>query len=263
MLKPRYIGVTGFMTPQEVRAGLQVLERAVPASPRKLMVGVLVSSKTLAGNTNKYPNRYPKVERIGEIFQAHPLALNLVHYNTDDPETLAEQLVAITKLSGEHLHGFQLNVVWPTMRELERFQEATEWKQRLVLQVGGRAMAKCNNSPKEIADTIGRYAGSVRMVDDILIDPSGGKGEPFDPEKALNILREVRSRGYVVNFGIAGGLGPGPGLKILEKLLDEFPDLNIDAEGRIRTVPGDDLHVETMGYYIEQAAQWLGSYVSS
>ncbi len=242
------------MTPQEVRASLRSLEAANPASPRKLMVGVLASSKTLVGMTNSRPNRYPKVERISEIFQAHPLALNLVHYNTDDPETLSKQLIALTKLSGDNLHGFQLNMAWPTMRELERFQEATEWRHRLVLQVGNRAMEECDYSPTRIADIIGWYVGHVRVVDDILIDSSGGCGVPFDPRNALSLIREIRSRGYQVNFGIAGGLGPDRWLKILKPLLHDFPDLDIDAEGRLRTEKDDDLDIEITNTYIKQAS---------
>src|SRR3989344_2763546 len=86
MKRAPYIGVTGFMTPQEVRAGLRGFGAS---SGRKLMVGVLASSETLAGRTGKWRRRYPKIERIHEIFQAHPSALNLIHYSTDKPNTLS------------------------------------------------------------------------------------------------------------------------------------------------------------------------------
>ncbi|MDP3947688.1 MAG: hypothetical protein Q8Q41_03295, partial [bacterium] len=158
------------MTPQEVRAGLRCF--AASAS-RKLMVGVLASSKTLAGRTNKWPGRYPKMERISEIFQVHPAALNLIHYNTDEPETLSDQLLRLVEISGENLHGFQLNVAWPLVEELEKFHEATSWKQRLVLQVGGGAMARVEHSPQKFADMVALYGGFVGVVDDVLIDPSG------------------------------------------------------------------------------------------
>lgn len=55
MNKP-YIGITGFMSRDEVEEVLTVFPEN---STRKLMVGVLASEKTLHGPTNKWPNRYP------------------------------------------------------------------------------------------------------------------------------------------------------------------------------------------------------------
>jgi phosphoribosylanthranilate isomerase len=222
---------------------------------RKLMVGVLVSSKTLAGQTNKYPNRYPKVERIAEIFQDHPAALNLIHYNTDEPETLSKQLRYIVEYSGLNLHGFQLNVVWPSVAEIEHFHAKTDRKYRLVLQVGAKAMMKCDSVNRTITSSIARYKD---LVDDILIDPSGGKGQSFNPEAALYLLREIKERDFDINLGIAGGLGPDR-MMLIEPLLDEFPDLNIDAEGRLRTEQDDDLDVEIMCAYLTQAQQWFAT----
>jgi phosphoribosylanthranilate isomerase len=253
MKQPLYIGVTGFMTPQEVRAGLDCLTLL---QSRKLMVGVLASSKTILGEKNKYPNRYPEVQRINQIFQPHPSALNLIHYATDQPESLSKQLLCLVEFTEPTMHGFQLNVAWPHIGELEKFHEATKWKYRLVLQVGGRAMERVENNPVKLADMIGKYAGSVRMVDDILIDSSGGKGQPFDIEKALSYLREIKSRNFEVNLGLAGGLGPNS-MKRIEPILDEFPGLNLDAEGRLRDEQSDDLDIGRMTAYLLETQVWL------
>ena len=267
MRAPLYIGVTGFMTPQEVRAGLRCFEAS---SDRKLMVGVLVSSKTLVGNTNKWPARYPKVDsRITElfekqkldaykVFQRHECAVNLIHYNTDDPKTLSDQLIKLAHMYGPYLDGFQLNIAWPHMGEIEKLHAATHWEQRLVLQVGGHALDKVDHDPKKLADMIGHYGGSVRVINDVLIDPSGGKGQPFDAEKALSYLKEIASRGFDINLGIAGGLGP-ESMALLNLLLDDFPDLNIDAEGQLRDKETDDLDIIKMSSYLTQAQQWFAT----
>lgn len=252
MKQPLYIGVTGFMTPQEVRAGLRAFDGM---RGRKLMVGVLVSSKTLNGEMNKWPGRYPKMDRIGEIFQSHPSALNLIHFHTHEPETLCKQLLHVVEYSGLHLHGFQLNVAWPDAGELEKFHLATAGKYRLVLQVGGGAMEKVGNDPSKLADMIGGYA-NLRLVDDVLIDPSGGKGQLFDLTKARSFLLEIKRRNYEVNLGIAGGLGPDS-MKHIQPLLDEFPDLNIDAEGRLRDAVNDDLDIINMAMYLTEAQMCL------
>ncbi len=246
MRQPLYIGVTGFMTPQEVRAGLKLF----PANGnRKLMVGVLVSSKTLQGGTNKWPGRYPKFDRIVEIFQDDPRAVNLIHYNTDDKETLSHQLLHLVEISGPNLHGFQLNVAWPNVAELEKFHEATGWTYRIVLQVGGGAMKKIDDNPVKLADAISEYIWPDRLIDDVLIDPSGGKGQPFDPGKTTDFLREIVGRNLPVNLGVAGGLGSQT-IWLFDSLLREFPDLNSDAEGQLRDKATDDLHVEEMTDYL-------------
>ncbi|MBI2450547.1 MAG: hypothetical protein HYV47_03355 [Candidatus Nealsonbacteria bacterium] len=114
MIKKPYVGITGFMRRQEVSAVLEQANLRV----RMLMVGVLVSSKTLSGRQNKWPNRYPKIKEMADIFPEDPNALNLIHYNTDEPETLANQLLELTDRGGHNLRGFQLNIAWPFPIEL-------------------------------------------------------------------------------------------------------------------------------------------------
>jgi len=83
-----YVGVTGFMNRQQVTQALS----CVPAnSNRKLMVGVLISYKTLRGEKNILnEGRYPQRELINAIFIEHPLAFNVIHYTTPDRATLPE-----------------------------------------------------------------------------------------------------------------------------------------------------------------------------
>jgi len=62
------------------------------------MIGVLVSDKTLRGEPNMWPNRFPPVEVIKEIFTTasevgDALTLRVVHYNTHEPSALGDQLI--------------------------------------------------------------------------------------------------------------------------------------------------------------------------
>jgi phosphoribosylanthranilate isomerase len=251
-----YIGITGFMGWHEVTGMPRVLQalasrRNLP-HVRDLMVGVLVSSKTLAGGTNKWPGRYPKIENIRSIFVAHPNMMNLIHYNTDDQTTLAMQLLTLVEIAGDQLHGFQLNIAWPHVGEIEKFHEATSWKQKLVLQVGRRAIEMAERAPQKLAEMVARYADSVRYVDYVLIDPSGGKGEPFSTESARALLGAIAERCPKVGLGVAGGLS-ADSLDLVEPLLEEFPNLSIDAEGRLRTKPADDLDLAVAERYFVDA----------
>lgn len=179
MRKPSYVGITGFMSQKEVESVLNVLPLS---SDRLLMVGVLGSHKTLfQGLQNKWPNRYPKADDVAGAFQKHPLALNLLHYNTKEPETLFVQMDCATKIAGSNFQGFQLNVAWPSPRSLGLYREQHP-KMQIVLQVGHGAFEQIGNSPENLARKVAsEYIG---LVDYLLLDPSGGYGKPFDTERA-------------------------------------------------------------------------------
>ena len=79
-----YIGVTGFMTPEEIEA-LQALFG--PDDSHQLMVGILVSHKTWNGIPSKYPNLFPPRARLEELVAAvdDTRAFTLFHYNAAGP----------------------------------------------------------------------------------------------------------------------------------------------------------------------------------
>jgi len=118
-VRKSYIGITGFMSRQEVQEAQDAIP---PGSDRLLMVGVLVSSKTMRGEGNKHPGRYPAIEKVRGIFTGHPQVLNLVHFNTKEPDFLEEHLRKVAMSSGPFFHGFQLNIAWPAPRMLEGYR---------------------------------------------------------------------------------------------------------------------------------------------
>lgn len=254
-----YIGVTGFMSRTEVSEALAMVPQG---STRRLMVGVLMSSKTFAGLPNKWPGRYPKKEVAADIFIDDPRALNLIHYNTDAHNTLQDQLIDITRFIGsDRFDGFQLNVRWPGATDIRNYQRMFPDK-LIVMQIGGGALSD--------VEQIGRLGDILYLVydhraccgwiiDSILIDPSGGKGLPLDTTKGAEHLREAHHRFPEMGIGIAGGLGPET-LHLIEPLMREFPNLSIDTEGRLRTPkPEDALCLDAMRTYLDGAFRVLGA----
>src|SRR5687768_6098378 len=130
MTRP-YLGITGFTTAAQVREALALVP---PTSRRLVMVGVLASRRTCAGLPERSPRRLPAVEAIPEIFPDHPLALNLVHYYTDEPATLGRQLVDMAARSGPNLHGIQINGMWPSREDLAEVRSERPGL-RIVLQI--------------------------------------------------------------------------------------------------------------------------------
>lgn len=240
-----YIGITGFMKIEETREILGVVPKD---SNRDIMIGILVSQRTLKGEQNKWPNRYPKLERLDEIFINHSLAMNLVHYNTKEPKSLYDQLIHITELQILNLDGFQLNICWPIWGQLAAYKK--HYDKEIVLQVGHRAFEEVDNSPEKLAARLLLYED---IIDRVLLDPSGGLGKSFDIESAKQYLRIIRDRGFKKGIGVAGGLSPTT-LCLIEPLVKEFPDLSIDAESRLRD-KDDNLDLDVAKQYLLNALQ--------
>jgi hypothetical protein len=243
--KTPYIGVTGFTTKSQVEQILKNQNINPSIVGRKLMVGVLVSSKTLKGEQDKWPMRYPKIEDIGSIFLDDPSCLNLVHFSSDNPENLFEDLKKITKLAGPHLHGFQLNMPWPEKEQVERYKELYP-QMEFVLQVGDAAFGCMNNDLAQVHKAVVRYEN---LVDHILLDMSGGEGLPLDSEYIELLVSEFSQ---ITNLGIgaAGGLYAG---NVQEKLMDivnQYSNISFDAEGKLQSETGG-LNLNEVRKYLE------------
>lgn len=249
MTKPTsYIGVTGFMRKEEV----QTILSALPNTRREIMIGVLASSKTLRGVPNKWINRFPPVETIKDIFCEDARALNLIHFNTDDRDTIDHQLIEMIRLGGERLDGFQLNMVWPDPNLL-RAALFMHRRLRTVLQIGTSAYRAVDANPQKLASRLDDYKDHIT---DILFDPSGGLGHELNADAGLPVLRAVRERHPELGIGIAGGLSAET-MHLIDAVAQEFPDVNIDAEGKIREHANALLDLTKTAAYITAAVQRL------
>jgi hypothetical protein len=243
MTRP-YLGITGFTSAAQVREALAVVP---PTSRRLAMVGVLASRRTCAGLPERSPRRLPAVEEIPVIFPDHPLALNLVHYYTDEPATLGRQLAGLAARSGPNLHGFQINGVWPSRQDLEEIRSERPGL-RIVIQMDAGMLA----GPPE--DAVRRAREIAGLAGDLLLDASAGQGLPLDPAALLPFLRALADTG--LGLGVAGGLSAAS-LHLLEPLLAEFPDLSFDAETCLRDEE-DRLDAVRVREYVEAALRLVG-----
>lgn len=236
-----YIGITGFTAATEVQQALALFPSS---SDRCLMIGVLASRWTCAGLPERMPKRHPDVNAIAGIFQDHPLALNLIHYYTDEPDSMSRQLVDLVERVGPVLGGLQINGHWPSRAELEEVRSARPGL-RLVLQVNPGSFG---GSPQEVAGQVKKVAG---LADDVLLDASAGQGRPLDPKSALPYLEALEDSG--LGLGMAGGLCV-ENLPLIEPLLARFPSLSFDAESRLRDAE-DRLDPSKVKQYVETALE--------
>jgi len=243
-----YIGITGFSKPEEVFSALEVFPKGIS---RKLMVGVLASYRSLRGIPMKprWAKRMPDPTTISRLFLNDERVVNLIHLSTEE-ETVLEDMLKIHSLAGQNFHGFQLNIAWPQINQLISYRAAVGRGYRIVLQIGQKAMEAVGGTIQDTANKLSHYVG---VIDDILFDPSGGQGKPFDTRQAYKFLSVITDKGWNIGLGVAGGLGPDS-LNLVEPLIAKFPNLSIDAEGRLRNNQ-NDLDLKAMSDYLAKALQ--------
>jgi len=246
-----YIGITGFSKSEEVSAALQVFPQN---GNRKLMVGVLATYKSLRDipMKPKWAKQTPHPSTIAGLFPNDERAVNLVHFSTEEGQesSVLADMLKIHELAGPNFHGFQLNVAWPQINQLDDYRAAMGWDYRIVLQLGQKAVEAAGGTAQSVVDMLYHYAG---IVDDVLFDPSGGLGKSFDTERAREFLSSIAEQGWDIGLGVAGGLGPDS-LNLVEPLIADFPNLSIDAQGRLRNAD-NDLDLNAVNAYLVKALQ--------
>lgn len=238
-MKP-YIGITDFETYEQVKQTLNIFtELSAGKNPRDLMVGVMMSYKTLKGMETKWTKAWPPKEKVGEIFiHSYPAlpVLNTLHYADYDGLTtkndLCDALLFADSKNG--LDAVQLDMPWPdkdmVVEAIEMFHHKQFRKLRTVLQVGKVAIAACDNDRDKVINKIGSYHGAFDWV---LLDLSGGKGIPLDANLLLGYLSEMKNRYPYISLAVAGGLGPDT-MHLIKPIIEQFPDISIDAQGKLR-----------------------------
>lgn len=230
-----YIGVTGIVTMDDVRTIAECVQMLPPT--HRLMAGVLVSAKTLRGQstTNR---RYPPVDDVGGLLAEldNVGAWPVVHFNCreDLPEhldTLAQRFFLA--------RGLQLNVVRPDVEAVAKFT-AQRRDMAFILQVNRGAVPRATEiTARVVLDYVARYDTVASYA---LLDLSGGEGRAMSPDLAWQVLDQWRWEGPAPAF--AGGLGPDANDLLTEFAAGlreprRFSMCSFDAESKLRTAVGD------------------------
>ncbi len=257
-----YVGITGPVNVRETRDICREFSEADYSmkSPHIPMLGFLVSYKTL----NEQPTqnrRYPPIKTLPDLLRAtDKRVLTMVHYNSKEIDTLSNQVAQI--FDGVYDNGLcraiQLNIVWPDIDQVAKIREQHPDMQ-IVFQASHKAMG--GKTPNQIAKGVRDYGDSISYV---LIDPSGGRGMPFDLESSVAIYSKLREQCPALTIGFAGGFtgeNIAPRLReILQQI--ETDGFCIDAEGGLRdkvtSAYGDDLlNMEKVRGYLKSASSVL------
>jgi hypothetical protein len=247
-----YIGICDFPSGEQALKTAEFFQKlcADHRLNSKLMVGVMMSFKTLTDTPSKWATAWPKKEDVADIFVDHPAVLNTLHYADYDCNTSVWHLFEAAKFGGPRLHAIQLDMIWPPdviVKGLKRKFPDLE----VVLQINTKALEAVENNPNTLVEWLKKYNGVLNYV---LLDKSHGRGVGMDAQGLLPFVRAISDHLPNLQIGVAGGLGPYT-MDLLFPITIEFQNVNIDAQGRLRPSGSalDPIDWEMAHEYLAQA----------
>jgi hypothetical protein len=225
-----YIGITDFMNSDQVWKMRKVyLDNIKPEQKRRLHVGVMMSYKTLHDMPSRFTDAFPKKTDIKSIF-TYPDVMNCLHYADYEGVDVHGSLVQAISFGGAGLNALQLDMVWPKCDCISGALEEFGQNIAVILQIGVKAFECVKSDPAELVQRLRDYEGIVNYV---LLDKSAGQGLGMDAHGLLPFAAAIREHIPTMSLAVAGGLGPTT-MHLVEPLSKEFPDISIDAQGKLR-----------------------------
>ena len=256
MLKP-YIGITDFMTWMQVLQmhSVYLAQRKIE-SERQLHVGVMMSRKTLRGLPSRFAKAFPPKEEIAGIFR-EPLegVYYCLHYADYDNLSEFGDVMLALQWMGTYASAIQFDMPWPDLGIVANPLAAHHYHIEVILQIGQVALSLEDFDPDKVVRRLEEYSPHIHRV---LLDQSMGRGEPMKADVLLPYLRAIRKAYPHLGLVVAGGLGPNS-LDLVRPILDEFPDVSIDAQGKLRPSGNslDPIDWDMAGSYLAQGLKLL------
>lgn len=239
---PRFVGITGFTKLDQVHEMNDIVIRKTREmkNPPVLMVGIMMSFKTLWNIPSNWDSVFPPKSDIENIFPSlNTGTLNTIHYVDFDPDApvrigeqdLAKSLLHIMDFAGPSLRAIQLDMTWPNPNDVkEAVDEIARQKYpvQVILQIGPRAFQAVNYDPKQLARRLSHY----ESIGGILLDESLGEGKILDPGRFAPYIERIAKDLPALHIAVAGGLSAST-VSILRPLLEKHPSLSIDACSRL------------------------------
>lgn len=235
----KYIGITDFASSSDSTLTLEFFSeqcRRLGMTDRKLMVGVMMSYKTLHNMPSSWTNCWPSKHNIGNIFVNHPLALNTLHYADYDGFTLPFELYEAVSYGGPNLHALQFDMIWPDSRMVGYVKERYP-NLKIILQVGPKAFEMARNLPLLLSERLRLLYKDT--VDYVLLDVSAGHGKSFLATELAPYVKAIKNN-TDFHIAVGGGIGPGSMVELIKLMAICGDDLSWDAQGRLR--PSGDAH---------------------
>ncbi len=260
-----YIGITGFTDCAQVQKMLNIFNWSPGIEDnRNLHVGVMMGHKTLHGIPTKlgWENIFPKNEDVHSIFFKHEHLFNVLHFADYEQRSGVEilhDLRLATNYGGFDMEGLQLDMVWPDPNAILAYKESYP-KIKIIIQVNPDALKAIAHDPTALVARLSQYEDSI---DYVLLDKSVGRGLSMNAQELMPFIHAITDGPYAdrlragkgpVGVVVAGGLGPET-LHLVECLVAQYPDLSIDAQGKLcpSGTSLDHIDLELAGQYLKRA----------
>ncbi len=260
-----YIGISGVVGPEQQYA-IEVIteEFSVSDLGRFVALGIQATIKTQVRNEeNRSGTRYfPVGDDIrGAAVKSHDGTRNYVHialaHDLPPDNTLNRFLIEQAHVRTESwIDGIQINAARmhgpgdnDALRRVCEFVRLKSPNQPIVLQIHPGMLVYPDFLPRMVEDY-------TDLIDYALVDTSMGNGTPYDVIKVQATLRALSDQRPRFGLGVAGGLSAENVDQLFGPLLEEFPDLSCDAQGRLRKMEGgySVLDLEAVRGYISACA---------
>jgi hypothetical protein len=229
-----YIGVSGIAHYEQHLALFDIAMREhLDQLGHFMMIGVQATGKTQVEEVEnrRGPNWHPVGDAISDAAANEDSGLTkpYVHVFFKDEEIVR----GITNVMRRTLHysrGVQFNgLPWTDTDYKDMLTDFSEYypNQSVILQASNQVLE--NSTPKQLTNELARLP-----VNHVLLDPSGGYGRKFDQAKLRQYVDEIYQQQLPVGVGVAGGLDAKSVEELFGPLVEEYPGLSCDAEGRLR-----------------------------
>jgi hypothetical protein len=233
-----YIGISGIGHYEQHVALFDIAWRErIDKLGHFLMIGVQATSKTQVQDVENKRGQmwHPVGDSIADaaVSEDSGLTRPYVHCAFQKEEDLEQGLENIMSRTRHYVRGIQFNGLPWVRRDYKPFLH--EFKEKypnksVIMQASGSILD--NHSPAELAQEL-----TGMEADYVLLDPSGGLGIELNLNALEPYIDEIYQRQLPISVGIAGGLEAQNIERILGPLIETYPGLSCDAEGRLRKGP--------------------------
>ncbi len=227
-----YIGITGFTNSTQVDTMVGWFDSYMPiAKPHRLHIGAMTNRKIIRDIPSPWDTVFPKIQDLASIFHRSD-TYNCLHYaDYGSEEQLPKYLSTAIMYGGHLIHAVQLDMTWPDAGEVAEAVHRSRKKIEVILQIGRKAFDQINNDPGDLVQMLVEF-GYTDVISRVLLDKSMGEGRLLDTDGLRPFIKAIYDLLPGLGVVVAGGLGPGT-MHLVRPLINEFPDLSIDAQARL------------------------------
>lgn len=263
-----YVGVSGVDAPEVQQQLIELFDDSGLRAKRELMLGVKALHK---GQWLDLPGRRgPGWDVTGEAFRGcvdrNTQSVNVAqaYFDIDLVNEASYRdafLQRIFDRGSAWIDGIQFDSYpWHKDEVLMRFLEQTkEQYPDALIYLQCHQWSMDTYAPKQMAQRLGEYA---HAIDYLLFDASHGKGITLDTERLVPFIDEIYASDTLGQVGVAlaGGLCAETIGKYLPAVVERYPDISWDAEGRLHPKREDGtmpLDLDTVTRYFAASAELI------